>query len=327
MSIDISIRSRRSRPIGASIVPVRAGGCPSTSARYSRRSAASRQQRLQRAMDRVVLGDDQQPGGVAIEPMDDPRPPRLLAAGGPPLERLGERPGPVTARGMHDHPGRLVDDQQVLVLVGDAEVRALVHRCDRRRPPSGTIVDLDRLAGLDEVALGRERAVDEHAAGVDQRLRSRARAERLRQEPVEPRARRRVGHQQLDPCAGAHRHRRAPFEHAQQRQHAERDRHVGDVERRPVRQLDEVGHRAVDDPVDQVAERAADQHPGRQPQQRPVGRMARYPTSTASAASVNTSTSAPPPDEQPERDAGVADVHELDAGRNLCVIADARCPT
>ena len=33
---DILVRTRGSRPIGASIVPVRAGGRPSTSARYSR---------------------------------------------------------------------------------------------------------------------------------------------------------------------------------------------------------------------------------------------------------------------------------------------------
>ena len=48
---------------------------------------------------------------------------RLLAAGGPALERLGKRPGPVPARGMHDDPGGLVDHQQVLVLVGDGERR------------------------------------------------------------------------------------------------------------------------------------------------------------------------------------------------------------
>ena len=83
----------------------------------------ARQHRLQRAVDLVVLGDDQQPRGVAIEPMDDPRPRRLLATGGPPLERLRERSHPVTARRMHDHAGRLVDHQQVLVLVGDAELR------------------------------------------------------------------------------------------------------------------------------------------------------------------------------------------------------------
>ena len=43
VSIDMSTRSWRWRPIGASIVPVRAGGRPSTSARYSRcsRCAAS----------------------------------------------------------------------------------------------------------------------------------------------------------------------------------------------------------------------------------------------------------------------------------------------
>ena len=43
-----------------------------------------------------------------------------------------------------------------------------------------------------------------------------------------------------------------------QRDDAERDRAVGEVERRPVRQLDEVGDRARAHAVDEVAERAAD---------------------------------------------------------------------
>ena len=42
VSVDRRVRTRRSRPSGASIVPVRAGGRPSTSARYSRVTARRR---------------------------------------------------------------------------------------------------------------------------------------------------------------------------------------------------------------------------------------------------------------------------------------------
>ena len=98
--------------------------------------------------------------------MDDPGPPLLLAAGGPPLERLRERSGPVTSGRVHDHAGRLVDHEQVLVLIGDAELGLRLRRqCLTRR--NGGIVDLDRLTRLDEVALGPERAVDPHVTGVD----------------------------------------------------------------------------------------------------------------------------------------------------------------
>ena len=114
-----------------------------------------------------------------------------------------------------------------------------------------------------------------------------------------------------------HERRARPSSTSSERDHAERDRHVGDVERRPVRQLDEVGDRAVGDPVDQVADRAADQQPGRQPQPRPVGRSEKYTTSAASATSVNTSTSAPPPGEEAERDPVVASWTRWSRGRNL----------
>ena len=103
VSIECSTRSRRSRPIGASIVPESApAGIPSTSARYSRRSSRACQQRLERAVHRIALGDDQQARGVAVEPVDDPGPLRVLAAGGAAGQRLRERAGPVAARRMHD---------------------------------------------------------------------------------------------------------------------------------------------------------------------------------------------------------------------------------
>ena len=67
----------------------------------------------------VRLGHDHQPRGVLVEPVNQPgslltRPvgERLPA----PLQRVHQRPRPVARRGMHHHAGRLVDDQQRLVL-------------------------------------------------------------------------------------------------------------------------------------------------------------------------------------------------------------------
>ena len=69
-------------------------------------------------------GDDEEPGGVAVEPVDDPRA-VLLPTPGPPDETVDERSAAVARSRVHDDPGRLVDDEQVLVLVGDAEVDLL----------------------------------------------------------------------------------------------------------------------------------------------------------------------------------------------------------
>ena len=53
--------------------------------------------------------------------------------------------------------------------------------------------------------------------------------------------------------------------------HAEGDRDVGEVERRPQRRVEEVGDGAVADPVGKVAERPPAQQADAEPQQRPRG--------------------------------------------------------
>ena len=218
--------------------------------------------------------------------MDDPGAPRLLAAGAArPAKRLRQRPGRVAPGGVDDDAGRLVDDEQILVLVGDRRTgptwlgrhrAAARHRPRSARRPRPTW------------RLRRSTAVDPHQLGVDQASGRCARdpsgSARNRSSRV-PAACRDL---ELDRAprharAATLRPRRPSSTHTQD-EHAERDRHVGDVERRPVRQLDEVGDRAVGDPVDQVADRAADQHPGGQPQPRPGRAGARSsPSSTASA--------------------------------------------
>ena len=52
---------------------------------------ARRERRLQRAVDVLALGDDEQARGLAIEPVHDPGAPLVLAAGDPAGQRLGER--------------------------------------------------------------------------------------------------------------------------------------------------------------------------------------------------------------------------------------------
>ena len=74
----------------------------------------------------VVLGDHQQAARVAVEAMDDPRPrdagdAAVLAAAGAGEQRVDERVAVVMpGRRMDDEARRLVDDEQVVVLVDDA---------------------------------------------------------------------------------------------------------------------------------------------------------------------------------------------------------------
>jgi len=80
----------------------------------------------------------------------------------------------------------------------------------------------------------------------------------------------------------------------QQQQHAERDAGVGEVEGGPAeRELDEVGDRARAETVENVAERAAEQHAGGEPDQGLV----------AVAGEVDEQHEQREPDEQRDRDA------------------------
>jgi hypothetical protein len=110
-------------------------------------------------------------------------------------ERLHQRPARVAGRGVDDDPGRLVDDEEVLVLVGDPERHLLrLQRSGGRRR-----LELDRLAAREPVALGARLAVDQHRALLEQPLGCGARAE-LRQrgeKAVEPLARRLLGDRDL----------------------------------------------------------------------------------------------------------------------------------
>ena len=70
----------------------------------------------------------------------------------------------VPRRGMDDDPGRLVDDEEPVVLVDDAKRNVLgleLHRGGRR---SGVG---HRLSGAQHMTLARRPAVDRHVAGGD----------------------------------------------------------------------------------------------------------------------------------------------------------------
>ena len=127
-------------------------------------------------------------------PMDNPRPLRVVPTRGAAGEGLGERAGAVTPGRVDDQPGRLVDHEEMVVLIGDPER-------DGRFGGSGgdrlARFDADPLAGGDLVALGPGVAVDAHPSGVDRRLRLRPRAERPGQEAVQPRPGRRLVDRQL----------------------------------------------------------------------------------------------------------------------------------
>ena len=108
-----------------------------------------------------------------------------LAAGGAARQRLRQRALAMAAGGMDDDARGLVDDDEVLVLVGDGEGRD-GRVGGRRLARLRRVVDGHLLAAGDAVVLLDGLAVDQHAPGDDEPLRARARAERVGEQDVEP---------------------------------------------------------------------------------------------------------------------------------------------
>ena len=101
---------------------------PHTSAMYSFSTSRSWNCRDSSWCARVVLRDDHHARRAAIEPVDDARP--QLAADAAEIgdvvqQRVDERARGVTRAGMHDHARRLVDDDEVGILVEDLERQRL----------------------------------------------------------------------------------------------------------------------------------------------------------------------------------------------------------
>jgi hypothetical protein len=118
----------------------------------------------------------------------DPRALRGLPTSEQAGEAVHERAARVPGRRVYDDPGRLVDDEQVLVLVGDPERNVFAD--DSLVRPLRQL-ELELLTAGEAVALAPRLAVDDCRPGLDQPLCGRARTY-LRQrseEPVEPLAR------------------------------------------------------------------------------------------------------------------------------------------
>ena len=160
------------------------------------------QLRGQRPVRHIVSGHDHQAAGSLIQPVHDAR--ALLAAGSRPGSAPAEQgihqgAGAVPGRRVHDHAGRLVDDQEVVVLEHDAQRYPL-----RDVPPIARLVrlELDHVPGRDPVGRPGASPIDRDPAVPDEpeRRRTRQSARLLSEEPVEP-GRRRRGRQAARGCA------------------------------------------------------------------------------------------------------------------------------
>ena len=116
----------------------------------------------------------------------------------PSAQRTGERPLRTTCPGMDDDAGGLVDDEQMLVLPGDREACRLGFRLRLGR--SCRWLEAHLLAAGEPVALRPSDSVDEHGSPGDEPFRRRTRAHGglLREEPVQPQPRGRLGYAERD---------------------------------------------------------------------------------------------------------------------------------
>ena len=148
----------------------------------SRRSIAADQ----RAVGLLAARHDEQPRRVLVEAMDDARARLVPAADAVLHEPVDERAVLVPGRRMHDDAGRLVDDQQPVVLVDERAVSASgLERCAGRRLRQ--VVDL--VARPAARAACAPASAHAHAAVLDEALRRGAReAGARRQHDVEARA-------------------------------------------------------------------------------------------------------------------------------------------
>ena len=173
VSSETRVGSSRSRPIGASIRP-RAGARPRRGrARGRSRSSPRRADELREALVRLLrAGDDQQPRGVAVEPVDDPRALRLAAARRCPRARRRACRRACPAPAWTTSPAGLSTTARC------SSCQTIARRgggSARRRPPARR--EQDALPALEPVALRPRR-------GRRRERRPRPRARRRRGEPT-----------------------------------------------------------------------------------------------------------------------------------------------
>src|SRR5918999_608880 len=119
-------------------------------------------------MGLVGARDHQQPRRVTVEPVHDSGPLGLLPTLDLPAEKpMDEGPGAVTGGRVHDHAGRLVDDEEMLVLVRDAKIELLW--LEFRGGAPGDVAP-EPLPAHEPVALRAGAALDEDAALAEKPL-------------------------------------------------------------------------------------------------------------------------------------------------------------
>jgi hypothetical protein len=140
---------------------------------------------LQPAVGLLGPRGDEQPGRIAVEAVDDARALRVAAGDASVEERVDERPALVPGRRMDNKTCRFVDDEQMLVLVGDPQFAGLgLERRDLRNRD----LHLDLLPTFEPEALRTRLAVDLHRARAEEPFGLRARVDlrQRRDEAVEP---------------------------------------------------------------------------------------------------------------------------------------------
>ena len=184
--------SRRDRRVDHALRA--ASACPRRARRTSSRRVRSLSCARQRVVRGVVLRDEDHARRVAVEPVHDARPQHAADAReivAVREDRVHQRRRRVPRRRMHRHARRLVDREQVGVLVEHVERDRLGLR--RRLGAGGGTSTRDALPRLEpQRRLGRARRRRAIRAVVDQPLHPRARQRRHapRDEHVEPLARR-----------------------------------------------------------------------------------------------------------------------------------------
>src|SRR5919106_2653514 len=162
------------------------------------RQVARTDEPLQATVGLLRARDDEEPRRVAVEAMDDARPLGDVPARDRVREQaVHERAAAVPRAWVDDEPGGLVDDEQVLVLVGNPELELL-----RLEPALGALCELnpDALAADEPVALRPRRAVHQHLALAHEPLRLAARVDFLEagEKAVEALAGRRRRHGEVE---------------------------------------------------------------------------------------------------------------------------------
>src|SRR6516225_4925446 len=127
-------------------------------------------------MGKVRLSDHQEAGRILVEPMDNSRP-AYPADAREAVAKVGdqgvdERASPIAWGGMHDEPRRLIDNEQLFILVNDRERDVLRFRLSRHRRG---YVERDRCTRVNTVVrLNNRPTRDGDVAGENKRLQVRS---------------------------------------------------------------------------------------------------------------------------------------------------------